>query len=270
MNNKQVILILASYFSKDLKKKYDAITKATFGYCDVKILFHKKNQLLPPKLIEMEVEIFTDDVLHNIGYSPIGTSLVPGNNHFPVLQFYLENPSYSYYWCIEDDVNFSGNWNDFFGSFSRELKYDFISSHIRSYTDHPVWHWWQTLETPGKTILKEQLMLSFNPVYRISNSAISFINQCLRRKGWKGHHEVLFPTLLKDAGYHIADFGTEGDQSIPRFSFCTLRSMRWRPVYFVTGNQQDLLYHPVKAKISIIDVARYVKRTTINKNSYFT
>lgn len=270
MNNKQVILILASYFSKDLKKKYDAIAKATFGYCDVKILFHKKDQLLHPKLMEMEVEVFTDEILHDAGYTPIRNAIVPGSNHFPLLQFYLKNPDYAYYWCIEDDVNFSGNWNDFFGAFSGELKYDFISSHIRSYAEHPIWHWWQTLETPGKTILKEQLMLSFNPVYRISNGALSFIDKCLRTEGWKGHHEVLFPTLLKDGGYQIADFGREGSPSIPRFSFCTLRSMRWKPVYFVTGNQKDLLYHPVKAKISVVDILKYVKRVSQNNMSHFT
>jgi len=269
MNNKQVILILASFFSKDLRKKYDAIAKATSGYADVKILFHQKEALVPAKLSGMEVEFFTDDVLKDAGYVPIGNSIVPGSNHFPVLQFYLKNPHYDYYWCIEDDVNFNGNWKAFFDSFSGEVQYDFISSHLRSYAEHPIWHWWQTLETPGKTILKDQLMLSFNPIYRLSNDALSFLDQCMRMQGWKGHHEVLIPTLLKNAGYQLADFATEGDPSIRRFSFCTLRSMRWKPVYFVTGNRKDHLYHPVKSKITIPDVLRYAKRVFQNNLNYF-
>ncbi|WP_158798993.1 hypothetical protein [Pedobacter sp. L105] len=270
MNDKQVILILASSFSKDLRKKYEAIVEATSGYCDVKILFHKKDLILPAKLKELDVEVFTDEILHQVGYVPIGNAIVPGSNHFPLLQFYLRNPDYAYYWCIEDDVNFNGNWKDFFGSFSSAQNYDFISSHLRTYTEHPVWHWWQTLETPGKTILKDQMMLSFNPIYRLSNDALSYLDQCMRTQGWKGHHEVFIPTLLKDAGYQIADFGTEGNPSIPRFSFCTLRSMRWKPVYFVTGSKKNHLYHPVKSKISVHDVLRYAKRAFQNNLNYFS
>ena len=36
-----------------------------------------------------------------------------GSHDLPVLQFWLENPNYSNYWIIEDDVRYSGSWRRF-------------------------------------------------------------------------------------------------------------------------------------------------------------
>ncbi len=62
------------------------------------------------------VNIFTfnDEVLTALNYFPLGFTLVPGSNHFPLLKFYLFHPNYDYYWCIEEDVDFSGDWRSFF------------------------------------------------------------------------------------------------------------------------------------------------------------
>ncbi|MFL6597452.1 MAG: DUF3405 domain-containing protein [Chthoniobacterales bacterium] len=69
----------------------------------------------------------------------IGPTLVPGHVGFPVLQFFCDNRDFDYYWAIECDVRFSGDWFFFFHSF-KEANHDFLACHIRDYVDEPDWH----------------------------------------------------------------------------------------------------------------------------------
>ncbi len=64
---------------------------------------------------------------------------MPGHVGFPVLQFFCDNRDFDYYWAIECDVRFSGDWFFFFHSF-KEANHDFLACHIRDYVDEPDWH----------------------------------------------------------------------------------------------------------------------------------
>jgi hypothetical protein len=114
----------------------------------------------------------------------------------------------------------------------------------------------------------ENLYNSFNPIYRISNSAMNYIDLCLRR-GYVGHHEVLFATLLTWAGFKLADFGNKDNHLTPVLCCCSLSSMRWKPIFFDIGNSANLLYHPVKAKITFKQFLSYVKRNLLRKTKYY-
>lgn len=266
---KQAFLIVTQQVSKHALKLYDKIRKATAGEGDVFLLYHIKQNTNPILPAGVNVETFTNDVLKDLGYSSIRTKLVPGSNHFPVLQFFLNHPAYAHYWCIEDDVAFNGKWDDFFKNIPAELDYDFISSHIRQYTDMPDWFWWDSYREPGKDFNPGILLNSFNPIYRISNRALEFIDNRLKN-GYRGHHEVLLPTLLKQEGYKIADLSSETNNITPTLSFCTLGTMRWKPVFFFVGSNKNKLYHPVKANITYSQVKEYIERTLARRTKYFT
>jgi hypothetical protein len=267
--DRQAFLIVTPQISKHVLKLYHHLQSATAGTGDVFLLFHSKNGSSPEATEGLNIDVFTDDVLHDLGYKPIKNTLVPGSNHFPVLNFFLRHPHYKYYWCIEDDVVFKGEWKHFFSIVSPEKIYDFISSHIRSYSDMPKWWWWHTLSHPSEGIDKNDLISSFNPVYRISGAALAYIDKSLK-SGYTGHHEVLLPTLLKKQGFSIADFSNKENNITPTLSLCTLRTMRWKPVFVVPGNQKNMLYHPVKSNVTWDQLRVYIKRTLQNKKEYFT
>lgn len=115
--NKQAILIVTNRISKDVIKRYHKLRKATAESDDVFLLYHTNNISTPVEFEGIEVETFTDDILHNLHYKPIRKTLVPGSNHFPVLNFYMNHPGYAYYWSVEDDVAFTGNWQYFLKTF---------------------------------------------------------------------------------------------------------------------------------------------------------
>lgn len=266
--HKQAFLIVTQNPSKHVFRLYNKIKSAVAGNGDVFLLHHNNSNTEVNFPDGVNVSTFTNNVLKDLQYKPIRTKLVPGSNHFPVLQFFLANNHYDYYWCIEDDVEFNGKWGDLFDAVA-PANYDLITSHLRRYSDIPNWFWWDSYRIPGEDFEPENLVSSFNPIYRISNKALAYIDTHLK-KGYRGHHEVLLPSILLRGGFSIADFGTEENHIAPHLSFCTLQTMRWLPVFLFVGNNKNKLYHPVKANVSFSQIVEYVRRTFKGKKEYLT
>ncbi|MDD1705763.1 MAG: DUF3405 domain-containing protein [Methanoregulaceae archaeon] len=177
--------------------------------------------------------------------------------HFPLMDFYLTNPGYDYYWVVEFDVRYTGEWESFLRSFE-SFDHDLITSHIRHYHEEPSFGGWCTLQHPTETIDKATYLRSFNVIYRISNRALALIHG-KQKNGWRGFAEVLFPTLLEISGYTLLDYGGDGEYTPPGLKnisytsgstrdgslnpFCTVR---WRPSRAKAGIRRNKIYHPVK------------------------
>lgn len=243
---KQAFLIATHLLTDNIIKLYFDIKQATEKYGEAFLLYHQKDKNIKDKWPEIKKSIFSDNILHKLGYLPLWESLVPGNNHFPLLQFFLTNSAFDFYWYIEHDIHFNGDWKYLIKTFNR-INDDFISSYIEQYEDNPDWPWWETLYHPVKSIAIDKRIRSFNPVYRISNLALHFLDKQMN-SGWAGHHEVLIPTLLYHNDFKISDFGGDGKFVRPDFKnkFYTSDTMRWRPIFTQPGKQKNMLYHPVK------------------------
>lgn len=198
--------------------------------------------------------LFEESIVQQMNFPSLGDSIVPGNAHFPVFS-YIKKSNYDadYYWIVEYDVRFSGKWSVLFDHFSTSDA-DLLTSHIRYYNQEPDWSWWD-ISHPGKSIPKEDRIRSFNPVYRISSEAVTFLEQAFK-SGWKGHNETIFSTLLYHGGYQLLDFGGNGDFSSQSNQFYISRSsrkgncggtMRYRPSRKRPGFRKNKLYHPVKS-----------------------
>ncbi|MCX2678487.1 DUF3405 domain-containing protein [Galbibacter sp. EGI 63066] len=259
VTNKQAFLFLCNLPSKSALSTFKKICSSTESIHDhTTLLYHLKERIVPKNIEKLQCFCFTDDILYELGYNPLGPKLTPGNNHFPLLKFFREFPDYDYYWCIEDDVRFVGDWKFLFTNFN-EVKDDFISTHVQRHKDEPQWFWWNSLMHHNYTIPDNKKLKSFNPIYRISREALIYIDKALK-DGWYGHHEVLFPTLLETAGFEISDFGGEGEfvrkDNQSKFyigdyknSFGIdnrMATFRWRPIFSEVGDLKNMLYHPVK------------------------
>lgn len=259
---KQVFLFLAHYGSKSIIKEYEKIIDASRDLGNTVWLYHNHSEEIPLWIKKYSYYSFSDTSIKSLDYPMIGNSLIPGHAHFPVFQFFLENEDYDYYWLIEYDVRFSGDWHLFFNSFHNNDN-DLLASHIRRYAEEPDWNWWK-LTHPDKSIAIENRLRSFAPVYRISKSALSFINNAMK-SGWCGHCETLIPTLLHHNGFKLLDFGGNGEftsqDMVDNFytypntdQYGSLRSgtMRFRPSFWKVGNEKNKLYHPVKSLWKVI------------------
>lgn len=243
---KQVVLYLTNKSNEWTLSAFHALEQSLQGVADVYYAYHQQGVVLPVSLQNIENQfVFTSDILSELGYTPIEEGkLVPGSNHFPLLKFFKENQGYDYYWLVEDDVRFSGEWKEFFGSFA-SCTSDFLSSVIETKAENPNWYWWTSLKTGNAVIAEEKLLKSFNPIYRLSSQALACVDAHLR-KGWMGHHEVLLPTLLYNKGFLLEDFGGEGSfvRLENKSKFYDDTSMRIAPV--LPDDRKNYLFHPVK------------------------
>lgn len=243
---KQAVLYLTTKSNEWTLSSFHALEQSLQGKADVYFAYHQQGDVLPVSLQNIEnLFVFTSDVLKELGYTPIERGkLVPGSNHFPLLKFFKENQCYDYYWLVEDDVRFSGDWKDFFDSFASSTS-DFLSSVIETKAENPTWYWWTSLKTGNEVIAEEKLLKSFNSIYRLSSQALVCIDAHLRI-GWMGHYEVLLPTLLYNKGFLLEDFGGEGTFVRPENNakFYDDTSMRIAPV--LPDDRKNYLFHPVK------------------------
>jgi hypothetical protein len=104
---------------------------------------------------------------------------------------------------------------------------------------------------PEEEIPLSDRIASFNPVYRISKEALSYLDQ-KQRAGWCGHFEVLIPTLLFRANFRLQDIGGSGQFVMPgeENRFYTKKTLRHSPAFDHVGWRKNKLYHPVKCPLN--------------------
>ncbi|MBE5320740.1 DUF3405 domain-containing protein [Pedobacter sp. MR2016-19] len=255
----QVVAFLTNKNDIRILGEYNRLKTQITGLSDITMLYHKgQDKPLDSELLNIAPYVFSDEIYEGLGYQTMRHAELDGSNHFPLIKFFRDFPEYDFYWYVEDDVRFLGGWDVFFSYFlNNGIDDDFLSSHIRDYEDEPDWYWWSSLKNEQSGIEKEYIR-SFNPIFRISRSALAYIDQC-HSEGWSGHFEVLLPTLLKSAGFSISEFGGEGKYVLPgckNFFYTASQpdnyggmlrgSMRYRP--FITEGEmtEPLIYHPVK------------------------
>ena len=280
METKKSVILLATHQINDMIiSLYHSIKRGIDDDTDLFLLLEDKGQNVTLVPADVRYYLFSVDTLPLLGYIPIAETIIPGSNHFPVLQFYRDNPNYAFYWNIEYDVYFHGDWRVFFNALETS-KADFISAHIETYNSRPLWGWWQSLFFKTVSIDASNWVKSFNPIYRISNAALKYLDAILR-EGNSGHHEAMIATLLSNAGFTLLDFGGCGaftpESLVNRFYHSCLgmddyyrhSTMRYRPVfsreYLNKIGVNNLIYHPLKddnevAVYNAYDDFGYVKR----------
>ncbi|MDD4637480.1 MAG: DUF3405 domain-containing protein [Bacteroidales bacterium] len=260
-SHKIVILYTTHFVDSFTLSQYRKLKEETSDHADVVFLVQTDmlEEDIPDDIVYYP---FSLECLNELGYKPISESIVPGSAHFSFLQFYKDYPNYEYYWNVEYDVVFSGNWHTFFDAFS-DIDTDYIASHIHSYAEksaeeNSLWPWWKTFCLVDIDLKQEEYLKAFNPVYRLSNRAIAMLDK-VQSAGNMGHHEVMIPTMVHYNKFSIGEMGGSGRFVLPGFQglfytdsleeVCYRPStMRFRPVY---SNRQEItlsnkLYHPVK------------------------
>ena len=253
---RQAFLFACHELSPPTVGEYAKIRRATEDLGDAYLLFDRGSGQLPEQVKQHNHYLFSLQSISQLGYPLIDDAILPGNNHYPLLQFFAQHGEFERYWVIEYDVRFSGDWRTFLESFS-DVTVDFLSCHIRSYSDEPRWQWW-SLHHLEKTIELSDRLRSFNPIYRISREALRFLDSAYR-DGWWGHHEVSMATLLHHHGFSLMDFGGKGrctaTGSVNLFYTSSRNlcrgTMRYRPAFFRCGRRKNTLYHPVKPSVQV-------------------
>jgi hypothetical protein len=272
--SRQVILLLTHSTEDRHHVEFERINNSLKNHSDVFMLFHAMGEKRPT--FSGTIYPFTNESLGDLGYPMFADSVVPGSTHFPVLEFIRNFPKYDFCWVIEYDVHFNGKWRSFFNHF-QESSADFITSHIRSFSEEPKWFWWG-LQHPGQHVPLSERLRSFNPIYRISRRALMHIDR-LHSEQWSGHYEEFLVTMLHRGGFSLQDFGGRGpfvekgdknrfyiDHSKDKRGRMDKGTMRFRPSFSKVGWRRNKLYHPVKGSEDAFLLDNPIKQTTNTNN----
>ena len=264
---KQAILLLTNRTDYAVRDRYDKLVSDYGKKADVFLLFDNSS-LTDNRELEHFKRIYTFNVPELIaeGYTALEEGFL-GNCHYPILKFYQDYPEYNYYWRIEDDVVFSGDWSVLFDAFANDAS-DLVSGKIRTYMDDPSWYWWESVKTPKGVILSpNEMYASFTPVFRLSAKSLDCLadEMC---KGWRGHFEARSPTIIARHGMSMRDMGGEGRFVNPSdvHRFYTEDTHTWIPLR-VQPMTPNKIYHPIKEKISRRSYRRNCLLSIVGKNS---
>jgi hypothetical protein len=258
---KTAVLLLTHFIDQNIIEKYKKLENEIGQEYDLYWVFQTDYGTHNESLLDKDVNLFTFnlDELNKLGYSPIFDKLY-GSEHFIMEYFFHEHSEYDFYWGIEYDVIFTGNWNVLFKAF-KDSAADLLSSHIERYREgeNSSWDWWNFISFADEDrIDKSQYIKSFNPIYRISNRALTLLDSFLKKDKNGGFYELIMSTLLYHKGFKIVDFGGTGEFVQPGFKNkfyvqgkgINFGTMRWRPEFsndeILALETTNKLFHPLK------------------------
>lgn len=181
-----------------------------------------------------------------------------GNLDLVFLAFARRHPQHEHYWFLEYDVHWEGVWDVFFEHF-RNSPADVLGATMVHLDDVP--HKKNNPPYPkqvvpaGMTWQDQDVIKGFLPACRISRRAVEALAAAYG-SGLGGHYEVNVPTVAKQNGMVIEDFGGRGPFVRPenkdRFYFARADTYSHSPGSFVFRPAQwvlprrNTLWHPMK------------------------
>lgn len=167
-------------------------------------------------------------------------------------------------WVLEYDVDYSGNWLDFFAQFEASGA-DLLTTSLSTRTQTPGWSWWHGASTPH-ALPDDAMIHAFLPIARFSRRFLRAYVSEIERDGWRGHFEFTIPTIAAALGFVLEDIGGgRADHRPARPNYLNNPSdpqlrpgtFVWRPArsrYYhespTSFEIDNMLYHPVKPDVA--------------------
>jgi hypothetical protein len=161
--------------------------------------------------------------------------------------------SCEYVWFVEYDVDYTGNWLEFFKSYSSSDT-DLVTTRIRNIDESRDYYHWQYTIVPEYIFDPAQgidyRLNCLMPVSRLSRRYIDAYIDEMKYENWMGHFEIIVPSLAQYLGLSMEDLYKNESIGINQktFGFRPVRSNAYfheKPENF---DLQNFLYHPVKVE----------------------
>jgi hypothetical protein len=224
---------------------------------DFEIFIMAEEGTVVPEAFLKQTHFFDFSKIKSRASEYIGSSVVPGNMHLAALDFFEKTPQFKYYWFIEYDVFFTGNWADLFEFFSNDST-DLLCPRIKTVLEDLNWDWLHTIRMPSVIMPKENWKIGLFSIYRISNRGLHAVNRKVS-EGWSGHFEGLLVNMIENSGFSFAQLGGNGTFTPLERKKLFLSQpnsgkpyFRFRPVISFIPFKKNILVHPVKHFWSLI------------------
>jgi hypothetical protein len=170
--NDTVILFCCHFVSPEIEREFSRLKQCCGKDFDVVLSYDCSGDPERMSIGDYYGHLFTLDHIRNMGYSLPENEGLWQHIEYPMIDYHLQHPQYDFYWRIEYDVRFGGDWSVFFRSFL-DNKADLLGTYIRTYQDDPHWYWWNAINFK---VDQDCLRAMFFPVVRFSKRSLDFLD----------------------------------------------------------------------------------------------
>jgi hypothetical protein len=210
---KRHVVLYRAHRINDAVRREVRILQEQLPDCDVVVAGYSNHKQdvssLPPGV---EFVLYDRNALEALEYpvklGHVNWDSTTGHNDLPILRFYRDRPDYEYYWIIEYDVRYTGDWAILFNDLNLSNA-DLLGTNVMDFDESPYWAWWSKTELPPSIVPMESRLKIFAPFMRLSRGLLQDVD-AKYREGWSGHYEMTMPTICKWSGLLVEDLGGNG------------------------------------------------------------
>lgn len=100
MSNKTAIMFVTHIFNEEIECQINKLRTETEELASLYVVY-QVDKIKPELPDDVRQYGFTIGSLNKLGYTSWGCTIMDGNFHFVLLDFYRQHPEYDYYWLIE-------------------------------------------------------------------------------------------------------------------------------------------------------------------------
>lgn len=268
---KSCILFLTHYWDHRLARHVARFRREAGRALPVHLVYQAASAATVPASARPDIVVTKSQIADRfpLAYAPIaaGESALYDNIDLVWLTA-LADPllsDYEHFWIVEYDVDYSGDWGDFFRALKDEPG-DLLGTYLRRRNDEPDWRWLVHVRDPAGR--PEDHVMGFFPIVRLSRCMATAMADSETAYDWRGHIELRLPTLAMRSGLSIADIGGwgpftprarwgrhyEGDWRTQTRAFHTFGFGPPMQHYYAESRlgywDRGRLYHPVKTGLT--------------------
>jgi hypothetical protein len=248
--------------------KRDPFPVANFRYlkqtlkdiCPVKLALHDKAGKLAARSLGRDVIVISDhDIFEAIRHSKDNRGMVRlGNRDLKNIAMVRKLPRPATFIVIEYDVLCTADPAATFAQLIRDFAgHDQAVSHFNTFTNVPKWDWWTSLRPPaGVRVDGGEMYKSFIPLQIFNRRMIGACEAALAA-GWRGHDEVLVPTIAMRHGFRVLDM------SHPKYGYTTYPYFGIKLPEKLDVPDLPPFIHPIKTFGAFDKLPERIRRTCI-------
>lgn len=213
-------VFLTHLWSPGIAGHFERLKREAGPLCPVFLAFSVDDETsAPPSAVPIDILVRPSDGARMLPYrhadsagrEPLAVSGYIDLVWIPVL-LHPKLEAFDRLWFVEYDVDFSGDWADFFSA-AATYDADLLVAHLRRRSDEPDWVHWRDYRQPPDAPANP--LTCFMPITRFSRPLLETVRETLSQPGWQGNHEAVYPTLAITRGFTVADFGGPGPLTPP-------------------------------------------------------